>query len=35
MPTTPRDLRRRIEDVTDDLTEQYDAPFCEIVHREF
>jgi len=35
MQTTPRELRRRIEDVIDDLTEQYDAPFCEVVHREF
>lgn len=35
MPTTPRELRRRIEDTQDDMRAQYEAPFCEIAHREF
>lgn len=35
MPTTPRELRRRFEDLQDDLLNEYDAPFCEIAHREF
>lgn len=36
MPTTPRELRRRIEDTQDDMRAQYDsAPFCEIAHQEF
>lgn len=35
MPTTPRELRRRIEDTQDDMRAQYEAPFCEIAHQEF
>lgn len=35
MPTTPRELRRRIEDIQDDMRAEYDAPFCEIAHQEF
>jgi hypothetical protein len=37
MPTTPRELRRRIEDVQDDMQAQYESgtPFCEIAHQEF
>lgn len=37
MSTTPRDLRRRIEDLQDTMTAEYgrDAPYCEIAHQEF
>lgn len=36
MTTTPRELRRRIEDLQDDLATEYgrEAPFCEIAHQE-
>lgn len=37
MSTTPRDLRRRVEDVQDDMAAQYgsNTPFCEMAHMEF
>lgn len=35
MPMTPREFQRRVEDVQDALRAEYDAPFCEIAHREF
>lgn len=32
---TPRDLRRRLEDIADDLATQYGPlPYCEVLHRE-
>jgi hypothetical protein len=32
---TPRDLRRRLEDIADDLTAQYgQIPYCEMLHQE-
>lgn len=36
MPTTPREFRRRIEDLQDDMRGEYgNAPYCEIAHQEF
>jgi hypothetical protein len=32
---TPRDLRRRLEDIADDLATQYgQIPYCEMLHQE-